>query len=172
MNDTPADSPNAQPESDATAGPSAAIIVNAQYTKDLSFESPSSPAIFGLLQENQPDINIDINVGANNLRDNLFEVVLEIRATCTIKEQSAFIAELAYAGVFTLNVDQEHLGPVLMIECPRLLFPFARNIIADVSREGGFPPVMLGLVDFPALYQQSLERMQNKDSEDSATKDA
>lgn len=172
MNDTPAETPNAQPAGDENTGPNAAIVVNAQYTKDLSFESPSSPAIFGLLQENQPDINIDINVGANNLRDNLFEVVLEIRATCTIKEQSAFIAELAYAGVFTLNVDKEHLGPVLMIECPRLLFPFARNIIADVSREGGFPPVMLGLVDFPTLYQQSLERIQNKDGGNGADNNA
>lgn len=137
-----------------------AITINAQYTKDLSFEVPSSPGIYAALRDSQPDITVNINVTANPLKDNAFEVVLETRADCKIKGQTAFILELQYAGVFTLNVPQEHLQPILLIECPRLLFPFARNILADVSRDGGFPPLFLGMVDFAAMYQQKLQEMQ------------
>lgn len=138
------------------------ITINAQYTKDLSFEAPAAPRIFGALQETPPDINININVNANPLQDKVFEVMLEIHAECKVKEETAFILELQYGGVFTLNIPEEHIQPVLLIECPRLLFPFARNILADISRDGGFPPIMLGPVDFGAMYQAKLNELQQK----------
>lgn len=134
------------------------IVINAQYIKDLSFEAPHAPQIFGLLRDNQPNISVNINVNATPMGENVFEVVIDAAATCKAQDQTAFILELSYAGLFTLNVPQEHLQPVLLIECPRLLFPFARNILAEASRDGGFPPLMLGPVDFVAMYQSQLQR--------------
>ena len=142
----PADAPGEQP-----------IMVNAQYTKDLSFEVPGAPGVFGLLSEEAPDINVNINVNVNPLQEKTYEVVLAIQSQCKIKEKVGFILELEYAGVFTLNVPDEHLQQILLIECPRLLFPFARNILADVSRDGGFPPLMLGPVDFVAMFQNQFQ---------------
>lgn len=133
------------------------LTVNAQYIKDLSFEAPATPHILAQMQQSPPDININIDVGAKNLQEGLFEVALEIKAECKVGETVAFIAELVYGGVFTLKIPEEHIQPVLLIECPRLLFPFARNILADVTRDGGFPPLMLGLVDFSSMYQNSLK---------------
>lgn len=133
------------------------IVINAQYTKDLSFEAPGAPMIFSKMQEEAPTMSVNVNVGANPIQGNTYETVLEIHAECKIKDEVAFILELEYAGVFTLNVPEEHLQPVLLIECPRLLFPFARNILADVSRDGGFPPLMLGPLDFAAMFQARLE---------------
>lgn len=156
--DPPAPGPAEAGGGEAEAAPP--ITINAQFIKDLSFEAPAAPGIFSLMQESQPDINVNINVNANPLQDNVFEVVLEFQAECKIKEQIAFIFELEYAGVFTLNIPDEHLQPVLLIECPRLLFPFARNILADVSRDGGFPPLMLGPVDFAAMFQAKLQELE------------
>ena len=87
------------------------------------------------------------------MQNNVFEVVLVIKAECRTGDSVAFILELSYGGVFTLNVPQESLEAVLLVECPRLLFPFARNIVADATRDGGFPPVMIGPVDFMSMYQ-------------------
>ncbi len=140
------------------------IMVNAQYIKDLSFEAPGAPAIFGLLGEEAPDIDVNVTVGANPLQEKTFEVVLSIQAQCKIKEQIGFILELEYAGVFTLNIPDEHIQPVLLIECPRLLFPFARNILADASRDGGFPPLMLGPIDFAAMFQNQIKEMEKADA--------
>lgn len=138
------------------------LAVNAQYIKDLSFEAPKAPLIFAVLKEEEPDVNINVSVNFSELKDevyaedDIYEVVLKIEATCTINEDTAFLLELEYAGLFTLNVDAESKGPVLLIECPRLLFPFARNILADVSRDGGFPPLMLGPMDFASMYHQQV----------------
>jgi len=146
--------PNAE---DAAAAEGPAISINAQYTKDLSFEVPNAPMVFGEMQTKQPDININIDVSARQLTEDAFEVELAITSNCNVGTETGFILELVYAGTFTLNVPDEHRQPILMIECPRLLFPFARNIIAEVTRDGGFPPVMLGTVDFVSMYQQQLE---------------
>ncbi|MEE9317699.1 MAG: protein-export chaperone SecB, partial [Rhodospirillales bacterium] len=129
------------------------LIINAQYTKDLSFEAPSAPGIFAELQEKQPDINLNINVSANPVKDKVVEVIFEAHAECKLGDKVVYILELEYAGVFTLNVPEEHLQPIILIECPRLLFPFARNILADVTRDGGYPPLMLGPLDFAGMYQ-------------------
>jgi len=133
------------------------LTINAQYIKDLSFEVPNSPSVFVEMQKNSPDINIDITVNARQLHENTFEVSLGVNVSCKVGEETGFILELDYSGAFTLSVPDEHRQPVLMIECPRLLFPFARNIIADVTRDGGFPPVMLGMVDFVAMFQRQVE---------------
>jgi len=133
------------------------LLVNAQYIKDLSFEAPSAPAIFQQLQRAKPDIAINIDVQVTALQDPAYEVVLNMKAECRVEQQVAFILELAYAGHFIVRVPREHLQAVLLVECPRLLFPFARNVLADVSRDGGFPPILLGPVDFVAMYQRQVQ---------------
>ncbi|MCO5132643.1 MAG: protein-export chaperone SecB [Xanthobacteraceae bacterium] len=139
------------------AAPPPQLNVLAQYTKDLSFENPNAPK--SLATQQQPSINIQINVGANNIAENEFEVVLSIEGKAESQGTVMFNFELAYAGVFRIvNVPQENLHPLVMIECPRLLFPFAREIIATAVRDGGFPPLMLDPVDFVGLYRQNMER--------------
>ena len=144
------------------------IIINAQYTKDLSFEAPTAPKIFAAMQQEDPDVKIGVNVDFSEFEDNIFEVALKVKATCTVGSETAFVLELEYGGLFTVNVEDEVRGAVLLIECPRLLFPFARNILADVSRDGGFPPLMLGPMDFAGMYQQQLaSRVQSEDGDSS-----
>ncbi len=138
------------------------LIINAQYTKDLSFEAPSAPGIFAELQGKQPDINLNINVSANPVQDKVVEVIFEAHAECKLGDKVVYILELEYAGVFTLNVPEEHLQPIILIECPRLLFPFARNILADVTRDGGYPPLMLGPLDFAGMYQAKLKELEQE----------
>jgi preprotein translocase subunit SecB len=138
----------------ANGQPAPPLQLNIQYTRDLSFEVPGAPEIFITLRE-QPRVDLALDVQARPVQggQNVYEVSLQIRADAKAGETSCFIAELAYCGVFTVNVAPEHLEPVLLVECPRLLFPFARNILADVTRDGGFPPVLLAPIDFVALWQ-------------------
>lgn len=133
------------------------LVINAQYIKDLSFEAPAAPEVFQRMQTTRPDITINIDVQAVPLKDTAYEVVLNMRAECKVEQKVAFIMELVYAGNFNIRVPREHLQAVLLVECPRLLFPFARSILAEISREGGFPPVLLGPVDFVAMYQKQME---------------
>ncbi|WP_438273682.1 protein-export chaperone SecB [Nitrobacter sp.] len=140
------------------AGPSPQLNVLAQYTKDLSFENPNAPASLAP-QQSPPSISVQINVGATNVAENDYEVVLKVEGKAEHTGKLMFSFELAYAGVFRIvNVPQENLHPLVMIECPRLLFPFAREIVATVVREGGFPPLMLDPIDFVSLYRQNMER--------------
>lgn len=154
MAETMAETP-ANPPDGTTADPASySLVVNAQYVKDLSFENPRAPASLVAGKE-QPKIEVKVNVNARGLQEQIYEVTLEIQADAKVAEGQAFIAELIYAGVFTVaNVPQEVLRPLLLIECPRLLFPFARGIIADVTRDGGFPPLFLSPIDFVALYRR------------------
>ncbi len=134
------------------------LNVLAQYTKDLSFENPNAPGSLAP-QAQPPQINIQINVGANNLAENEFEVSLSVEGKAEAAGKLMFSFDLVYAGVFRIvNVPPENLHPLVMIECPRLLFPFAREIIATSVRDGGFPPLMLDPVDFVSLYRQNMER--------------
>jgi preprotein translocase subunit SecB len=132
------------------------VVLNLQFTKDLSFEVPGAPEIYLTMRE-APQINIALDVQARRLQEGqeTYEISLQIRADAkTAQGQTAFIAELVYCGIFTLNgVPAEMIEPVLLVECPRLLFPFARNILADVTRDGGFPPVLLAPIDFVQLWQ-------------------
>ena len=146
---------NMPPEGAPNGGAQAPLVVNFQYVKDLSFEVPGAPEIYTALRE-QPRIDVALDVQARALQDggNVFEVTLQIRADAkTADNTTAFIAELAYSGIFTINVQPDVLEPVLLVECPRLLFPFARNILSDVTRDGGFMPVALTPIDFVALWQ-------------------
>ncbi|MDR3467272.1 MAG: protein-export chaperone SecB [Xanthobacteraceae bacterium] len=134
------------------------LNVLAQYIKDFSFENPNAPAALAP-QQNAPAINIQINVGARSLAETEFEVTLSIEGKAESNGSVLFAFELAYAGVFRIqNVPQENLHPLVMIECPRLLFPFAREIVATAVRNGGFPPLMLDPVDFVGLYRQNMAR--------------
>ncbi len=142
---------------------SPALVINGQYIKDFSFEAPNTPSVFNLLQNEMPNIQVDIDVQAEGIGENLFEVVLKVRAEANVKDEKVYICELSYAGLFSVNVPQEHIGPVLMIECPLILFPFLRRVVADVTGDGGFAPLMLTPVDFAALYQQRV--MQSKNNE-------
>ena len=146
---------NITPITDPAAA--APLVVNIQFVKDLSFEVPGAPEIFATLRS-QPNVQINLDVQARRIEDgqNLFEVVLVVKAEATEGQggRAVFIAELSYAGIFTLNgIPDNSIEPVLLIECPRLLFPYARNILADVTRDGGFPPVLLQPIDFVALWQ-------------------
>jgi preprotein translocase subunit SecB len=148
-----------QPQAQQTAPQ---LNVLAQYIKDFSFENPNAPRSLAPSQT-QPAINIQINVGVGQLSPTDYEVALKLegKAESADPATTLFAFDLTYAGVFRVqNVPQEQVGPVVMIECPRLLFPFAREIIATSVRGGGFPPLMLDPVDFVALYQQRVAQMQ------------
>jgi preprotein translocase subunit SecB len=148
---------------DAGAQPLPPLTVNLQYVKDLSFEVPGAPGIYASLRTPpRVDINLDVQVRRIQEGGNSYEVTLAIRAEAREASSNGggeggtrvFLAELAYGGIFTLNAIPENaVEPVLLVECPRMLFPFARNILADVTRDGGFPPVMLQPIDFVALWQ-------------------
>ena len=140
------------------ASPSLSIL--AQYTKDLSFENPGAPRSLQA-RENAPDININVNVNANPLSESDFDVVLTLNAEAKDGERVLFHTELVYGGVFRVTgFPQEHMLPLLFIECPRLLFPFARQIIADVTRNGGFPPLMIDPIDFTQMFAQRVAEEQ------------
>lgn len=150
------------PPPQAQAPPPPQLNVMAQYVKDFSFENPNAPASLGALQQqSQPAINIQINVQANPLSQTDYEVTLHTEGKAERDGKVLFSFDLAFAGVFRIqNVPQESLHPVVMIECPRLLFPFAREIVANAVRNGGFPPLLLDPVDFVGLYRQNLEKQQ------------
>lgn len=155
---------NADPQGQAgtqpqePAGPS--LTVTGQYVKDFSFENPNAPDSLAN-DGTQPHIEINVDVQARGFRGDMFEVVLRIHATCRKGESTAFVTELDYAGLFTLrNFPREQLEQVCLIECPRLLFPFARALVANATREGGFPPLLLDPIDFHQLYLRSREQAQ------------
>ena len=136
----------------------ASLNVLAQYVKDLSFESPGAPnSLRG--RDKAPGINISVNVNANPLSEKEFDVNLSLNAKASVEKDVLFNVELVYGGVFRIEgFPQEHMLPLLFIECPRLLFPFAREIISAATRNGGFPPLMLDPVDFVGLYRQNMAR--------------
>lgn len=135
------------------------LNVLAQYIKDLSFENPNAPR--SLNPGQQPSVNLQINVSANPVAGDDVEVELKLEGKAESAGSVLFSFDLAYAGVFRmLNVPQESMHPLVMIECPRLLFPFAREIIAAVVRNGGFPQFLIEPVDFVALYRQRMDQAQ------------
>ena len=133
---------------------SPSIQINAQYIKDLSFESPRAPMV--LQEQAQPAIEVSVDVKAHRLAEKSFEVVLSASADAKTDSGQVFLVELTYAGVFTMDgVNEQQVAPILLVECPRLLFPFARAIIADATRDGGFPPLMIQPVDFARLFAEN-----------------
>ena len=136
------------------AGPSLSAL--AQYIKDFSFENPNSPNSLRP-RESSPNISININVAANGLSQTDYEVVLKLDAKAVSGEEVLFNVELLYGGIFRIqNVPEDALRAALFVECPRLLFPFARQIIGEATRNGGFPPLMIDPVDFVGLFQSKL----------------
>ena len=131
--------------------------VLAQYVRDLSFENPNAPA--SLTAGRAPAIEVGVDVRARPLGEDRYEIELKLGATARHDDRVAFVVELVYAGLFAIrNVPQESMQAVCLIEGPRMLFPFARRVLADATRDGGFPPLLLDPIDFVALFRQSQEQ--------------
>lgn len=138
------------------------LNVLAQYIKDFSFENPNAPRSLNPEQQ-QPTINIQINVNAQPIAEGDYEVELKLEGKAETGQSTLFSFDLLYGGVFRLaNIPQDSLHPIMMIECPRLLFPFAREIIAAAVRHGGFPPLLIDPVDFVGLYRQRMNELQQE----------
>ena len=134
------------------------LNITHQYVKDLSFENPGSPALFLQPPDGAPDIAIEVNVTADQIGENLFEVNLHVEARAKASETVLFITELDYGAIAEIgDIPEEHKQPLILIEVPRMLFPFARAIISNVTRDGGFPPLMISNVDFVDMYRRSTE---------------
>ena len=136
------------------------MSITAQYLKDLSFENPAAPGSLaaGLAA---PKIEVNVDVQAKPMGEDRFEVVLRITATASRDSAGVFVAEVLYAGLFGFqNMGQDALHAACLIECPRILFPYARRIVSDVTRDGGFPPLFLDPIVFAGLYRQHVERAQ------------
>ena len=124
-----------------------------QYVKDLSFENPNAPGVFQW--QGQPRIDVSFNINASIVGEEVHEVVLHVEVKAQSADRTAFQIELAYAGLFGIrNVSEAEMQPFLLAEAPRILFPFARRVIADLVRDGGFPPLLLEPIDFGQLYLQ------------------
>jgi preprotein translocase subunit SecB len=148
------------PDAGISGSDAAQLRVLAQYVKDLSFENPSTN-LGGAPNTASPSIDMGIDVNARTINDGeAYEVDLRIGAKATRGDEVMFITELVYSGVFQfINVAPEDVEPLLLIECPRLLFPFSRRLLAEVTREGGYPPLLVDPIDFAALYRtQQRER--------------
>jgi len=133
-----------------------AIGLISQYVKDLSFENPNAPAIYQV--QDAPQLDVQFNIGADNVGDGLYEVTLKIDITSKTGELVGFVVELKYAGLFGVrNVPDDQLQPFFLAEAPRILFPFARRVVADMVRDGGFPPLLLEPIDFHGLFVQQVQ---------------
>jgi preprotein translocase subunit SecB len=147
------------PQSLTPEGAPPEIRVLAQFTRDLSFENPRAPE--ALRATEQPEIDLGVEMNARGRVDGLYEVDLKLSAKAARSNEAIFQVELVYGGLFQINgVSEDQLELVLMIECPRFLFPFARRIIADLVSEGGFPPFLLEPIDFGAVYAAQLQQRQ------------
>lgn len=141
----------------AAAQPKLQILT--QYVRDLSFENIAAQK--GLVSDGKPDIRVQVNIDAQQRPSDRYEVILKLKIESKLTDTPVFILEVDYAGLFMIqNVPAEQLHPLLMIECPRLIFPFLRRIVSDVTRDGGYPPLNLDQVDFLALYRAELARRQ------------
>lgn len=137
----------------------AKLRLHTQFLQDLSFESPRGAASVAAASDNKPEIEVNLNIDSRQLQEAFYEVALRITVNTTREEDPWFLVELDYRGVFSLaDVDDQARAPLLLIEGPRMLFPFARRIIADVVRDGGFPPLLMEPVDFLGLYRQEQDR--------------
>ncbi|MGH6990851.1 MAG: protein-export chaperone SecB [Stellaceae bacterium] len=136
------------------------LIVNAQYVKDLSFENPRAPQSL-MPQPQPPEIKLDVRVDARNMGPDTFEVTLSVAARATRKEEPVFLSELTYAAVVTLHsIPQGEVQFYILVETPRLMFPFVRALIADATRDGGFPPLFIQPIDFAELLRRQQQQQQ------------
>ncbi len=151
----------------ADSQPSMSALI--QYTKDFSFENPKAPRSIGQQSQQGPQMSLQVNVSTTPLTETDYETVLQLEGKAVIEGETLFAFDLAYGGVFRLlNIPQEHVHPVLVIDCARLLFPFARQIIAEAVQNGGFPPFYVPAIDFAALFQQRMQEIQAEQGAPSA----
>jgi preprotein translocase subunit SecB len=131
------------------------FIVKGQYIKDLSFENPHAPQSL-IPTNNKPAIDVNVDLKAQKLQEDIYEMTLHINVHAVSADNTLFMIDLAYAGIFHLsNIPADRIEPLVLIDCPFVLFPFARRVVADITRDGGFPPLMLDPIDFQALYLQN-----------------
>ena len=153
---------------DPTTGPQAATL--AQYVKDLSIENPNSPQVYQW--QDQPRVDVQFNINVDRVSDEVHEVVIKLDVSARSDNGVQFMIELSYAGLFGLrNFPDEALGPFLLVEAPRLLFPFARQIIAESTQNAGFPPLLLDGIDFGAAYLAQLQAQQQADGSEQPSGD-
>lgn len=134
------------------------------YTKDISFETPNSPAIF--TEKWEPNVNVDLNSSGNRLGEGLYEVTLSLTVTAKLGEKTAYLAEVQQAGIFALGgFSEQELGGVLHSFCPNILFPYAREVISDLVSKGSFPQLLLAPINFDALYAQHLQQQQKQEGQ-------
>ena len=130
------------------------FLIKGQYIKDLSFENPRAPQSL-LTWSDKPKIDVNVDINAQRLNESGYEMVLHITVKATSENETLFLADLAYAGIFVIEgIPEDRMEQMLLIECPFVLFPFARRVMADITRDGGFPPLMLDPIDFHAMYVQ------------------
>jgi preprotein translocase subunit SecB len=132
--------------------------VKGQYIKDLSFENPHAPQSLTVTNA-PPSIDVSVDLKAQKLQEDFYEMTMLISVRASSEGSTLFLVELAYAGLFQVsNVPPERIEPLIMVDCPFVLFPFARRVIADITRDGGFPPLMLDPIDFHSLYMKNRAR--------------
>ena len=151
-----ADAPSPANGDGAVGSPGGIVIQTlAQYVKDLSFENPNGATI-AREEHDAPDVEMNITVATEHIAENSYEVALIIHAEAVTEGRSLFMVELTYCGLFDLiNVPAERVDLVLKIHCPTLLFPFARHVVADATRHGGYPPLLINSIDFASIYQRA-----------------
>lgn len=133
-----------------------AIGLITQYVKDLSFENPNAPAVYQW--QEQPEIDVQFNISSDMPGDDVYELSLKIEVSAKTPQGTAFAVDLVYGALFAMrNVSEDQVRPFLFAEAPRLVFPFARRVLADAVRDGGFPPLLLEPIDFGALYLQQVQ---------------
>ncbi|MDR3285271.1 MAG: protein-export chaperone SecB [Holosporales bacterium] len=148
-------STNTQPQEQASL-----FVIHIQYLKDLSFENPNPLAYFTSDQPAKPDININVQVNARRLTENMFEVVLEVNVDAKREKEQMFICQVQYAALISLqkeNLEEKEIRKILLENCPQIIFPFARNIVAEVTVNSGFQPLLLHPIDFATLSAQQNE---------------
>jgi len=145
------------PADNAATGP--AFTIEKIYVKDVSFESPNSPAVFG--ENVQPDLQLNLNQRVQRLSEQVFEVVLGVTLTCKIGDKTAYVAEVQQAGAFGLvGLEPQAIDVLLGTQCPAILFPYVRTLVSDLIQAGGFPPFYLQPINFEGLYAETLRQRQ------------
>ena len=164
MSETPENSNGAATPNAGAPGQAPSLTVIAQYLKDLSFENPRAPQSFRSSVTPQIEVNVDVN--ARTLGDDQYEVELAVAARASHENEAIFVVEATYAGAFEIKgLPREQLEMVMLVECPRLLFPFLRQVVADATRNGNYPPLMMEPIDFFAIYQANAEKVRQKRAE-------
>ena len=157
--DPPGDAPAAAASEAPSTPPQVKIL--AHFVRDLSFENVG--AIEGTPIEGAPEIGIQVNLDGQNIGEDRYQVSMKFNAKAVNGEHTRFMVELDYTGIFSItNVPEAHIHPMMFIECPRLILPFARRVVADVTRDGGYPPLMLDNIDFATLYRQKVEQLRQE----------